>query len=185
MPCCLFLAIVPFIFLFAVEFTMILRHELRSWRHSENDRSVGPPKSEKKASISQKPLTQKLPPRPGPSKPSSFCLQKWIWCAAKHLPTHWTVLSGRSQKDARANAGTCLPQAGVIRINKHRRDALADRLLEDLTMEDINRWIAEQTTSASTITAGTGTEGHRQGVFCAPAKRGGLFPQGGQDSGHQ
>ena len=39
----------------------------------------------------------------------------------------------------------------VIRINKHRRDALADRLLEDLTMEDINRWITEQTTSASTI----------------------------------
>ena len=38
-----------------------------------------------------------------------------------------------------------------IRINKHRRDALADRLLEDLTMEDINRWIVEQTTSASTI----------------------------------
>ena len=38
-----------------------------------------------------------------------------------------------------------------IRINKHRRDALADRLLEDLTMEDINRWITEQITSASTI----------------------------------
>ena len=93
-------------FLFALEFTMILRHGLRSWRHSENDISAGPPKSENKGSTSQKPLTQNLPPRPGPSKPNSFCLQKWIWCAAKHLPMRWTGLSGRSRKAARANAGS-------------------------------------------------------------------------------
>ena len=35
-------------FLFAVDFTMILRHGLRSWRHSENGISAGPPKSENK-----------------------------------------------------------------------------------------------------------------------------------------
>ena len=35
-------------FLFAVDFTMILRHGLRSWRHSENGISAGPPKFENK-----------------------------------------------------------------------------------------------------------------------------------------
>ena len=40
----------------------------------------------------------------------------------------------------------------VIRINKHRRDALADRLLESLTIEDINRWITEQTKLPAPLT---------------------------------
>ncbi len=62
-----------------------------------------------------------------------------------------TFLDALNRYEVEVSKGRKSERWDRIRINKHRRDPLADVMLEQLTTADIDRWIAEQTTSASTI----------------------------------
>jgi len=62
-----------------------------------------------------------------------------------------TVLDALDRYEDEVSKGRKGERWDRVRISKHRRDPLADVLLEQLSTEDVNHWIAEQSTSAATI----------------------------------
>jgi len=61
------------------------------------------------------------------------------------------VLNALNRYEVEVSKGRKGERWDKARINKHRRDPLADVMLAQLSTEHINHWIAEQSTSAATI----------------------------------
>ena len=88
---------------------------------------------------------------------TKIAAQRWALETEQFLSSEAGLVRGKTLADAldryekEVSRGRKGERWDAIRINKHRRDDLADGLLEGLTTDHINRWIARQTTSAGTI----------------------------------